>query len=582
MNDLAKARDTWQTRLIETQNMSKNVKARVENVKACNYQHGFQQEVYRVVRSHVFRVGNDLNQEVRSLQELFDGLKIAVTPLLKNFGAVMDELRKTQIHSALVPILKAFSLLELVDEKKVINLYETAHKSFTAISESMEIIKSSVFNIKEDIEKIDRTRLDDSYLKELSNANATMTEISNSMKSFINNMQELTKTAGLRFNDLKMQPINLRNENSYESVLKNYAEFPRLISAVVAESDKSVAILEQTQRAKVNATRAMMKNLLPVGQVLLNYQHMIKMISFVRTDLSKLQPLIIEIRVISKLSSTYKEYLAEIKRRNTNTDKSEKLIQRCAKKFESMFQTENTERKAFQELHESSYLKPLAVLLNKPPRTFRLNVLGEESALPDVGPLPSAIEDDFYFLEEGNTEERLKKCEKENGELVVKINSLVQDLSEKKAKVEEQEKQITSLNSLRHSNVSKSLKEESSKLKESENEALKEQNIKMSQENQTLQKRIQLLLAQLDNEQQNSAQKLQEYQQKIEDYQQQMSEQQQKVLSFEQKITDLESNNPDIKYLLDMGFSLELARKAINSTNSLDAALQWILEASRV
>jgi len=126
LSDLLRIRDSWQAVGTDLHNRCKNIKARFENVKAFNFQHDYQHEVYRVVRYHVFRVGNEITKEYRSVQELYDTVTVGLTPLLTSFSNIIEEYRKTAIHPTLVSMLQAPTLLVLLDEKKI--------KEFIAIS----------------------------------------------------------------------------------------------------------------------------------------------------------------------------------------------------------------------------------------------------------------------------------------------------------------------------------------------------------------------------------------------------------------------------------------------------------------
>jgi len=44
----------------------------------------------------------------------------------------------------------------------------------------------------------------------------------------------------------------------------------------------------------------------------------------------------------------------------------------------------------------------------------------------------------------------------------------------------------------------------------------------------------------------------------------------------------LENSSPDIKRLLDMGFAIELVRKALAANSSVENAVQWLLESSQL
>jgi len=55
-----------------------------------------------------------------------------------------------------------------------------------------------------------------------------------------------------------------------------------------------------------------------------------------------------------------------------------------------------------------------------------------------------------------------------------------------------------------------------------------------------------------------------------------------KIKDYEQRITVLENSSPDIKRLLDMGFAIELVRKALAANSSVENAVQWLLESSQL
>jgi len=51
---------------------------------------------------------------------------------------------------------------------------------------------------------------------------------------------------------------------------------------------------------------------------------------------------------------------------------------------------------------------------------------------------------------------------------------------------------------------------------------------------------------------------------------------------MEQRLALMEASKPEIKSLLDMGFSIELVRKAFATTTTVEGALLWLLESSKV
>jgi len=144
---------------------------------------------------------------------------------------------------------------------------------------------------------------------------------------------------------------------------------------------------------------------------------------------------------------------------------------------------------------------------------------------------------------------------------------LTKELSQSKLLIEDLNKQISSLTSF----SAKPAKEQTSTQPEdTENElkVLKETVSKQTQENQLLRKRNQILITEVD-----------QTQLKFKDLEQQTT---QKIKDLEQQITVMENSSPDIRKLRDMGFPIELVRKALAANNSIDGAVQWLLESSQV
>jgi len=137
------------------------------------------------------------------------------------------------------------------------------------------------------------------------------------------------------------------------------------------------------------------------------------------------------------------------------------------------------------------------------------------------------------------------------------LAAITKELSQSKQIMEELNKQISSLTSL---SSTKPVKEQSStQREETENEqkALKENISKQTQEIQLLRKRNQILITEVDQSSQ-------------------------KIKDLEQQITVMENSSPDIRKLRDMGFPIELVRKALAANSSIDGAVQWLLESSQV
>jgi uncharacterized protein YeeX (DUF496 family) len=297
----------------------------------------------------------------------------------------------------------------------------------------------------------------------------------------------------------------------------------------------------------------MMKNFGPIGKVMINSQNINKLFVSIRGGINQIQPIINEMKAISKLSSSYKDYVSEIIRRKNFDERSKKLSLYFQSQTQSELQSEMVKRRAFHELNGTTlHLKPLALLLNKPPQSPSVNIPNEDIIFPDLGAIPT-FEDDFCFVEEGTPEERLRRLEKEKGELSETLSAITKELTFAKQTIEDQSKQLTSLNN-------NSLKVQSMAPRE-DNEidikTLREVNSKLVQEIQTLRKKNQLLVSEIDT-----------HSIKIKDY--------------EQRITVLENSSPDIKRLLDMGFAIELVRKALAANSSVENAVQWLLESSQL
>jgi len=296
----------------------------------------------------------------------------------------------------------------------------------------------------------------------------------------------------------------------------------------------------------------MMKNFGPIGKVMLNSQNINKLFASIRGGINQIQPIITEMKTISKLSSIYKHYVTEIIRRKSFDERSKKLSLSFQTQSQSELQSELVKRRAFQELSGTIlHLKPLALLINKPPQSPTVTISNEDITLPNLGAMPT-LEDDFCFVEEGTPEERLKRLEKEKGELSETLSAITKELTSAKQIIEDQSKHISSLNN-------NSLKLQSMPQRDDNDtdiKTLREVNSKLAQEIQTLRKKNQLLLSEID-----------QHSQKIKDY--------------EQRITVLENSSPDIKKLLDMGFPIELVRKALAANTSVENAVQWLLESSQ-
>lgn len=555
ITDLHKVRDFWQRVGAELQNRSKNIKARLENVKAFNFQHDYQQEVYKILRNHVFRVGNDLKQEQRSVIELYEAIQINVKSISSTYHQMVEELKKTSIHPGLVPILKANTLLQLVDEKKVSGFYQIITSEFEGISKNVNLLKDSITKIRDDIDKIERTKLDENSLKELQSSVTTLGSILNDVKTFLSNYQDSLRTAGQRINEIVALP-HIRNENSYANVAQSFSETVKLSTLVLNSDDKSLLVLDQAQKVKINCTLEMMKNFGPIGKVMLNSQNINKLFVAIRGAINQIQPIINEMRAISKLSSAYKDYVTEIIRRKSFDERNKKLTLSFQSQTQSELQSELVKRRAFQELNGTTiHLKPLSLLLNKPSQSPTVTIPNEDIILPDLGAIPT-LEDDFCFVEEGTPEERLKRLEKEKGELSETLSAITKELTTAKQTIEDQTKQLSSLNNIISSN---SLKVQPTPPPDNEPDVkiLREVNSKLMQEIQTLRKKNQLLVSEIDT-----------HSLKIKDY--------------EQRITVLENSSPDIKRLLDMGFQIELVRKALAANSSVENAVQWLLESSQL
>jgi len=321
--------------------------------------------------------------------------------------------------------------------------------------------------------------------------------------------------------------------------------------------DKSVSVIEKAQKVKINCTLEMLKNFGPIGKVMLNSQNINKLFVSIRSGITQIQPIINEMRSISKLSSAYKDYVTEIIRRRSFDERSKKLTQSFQTQTNSGLQSELVKRRAFHELNGNTlHLKPLALLLNKPPQSPSVSVPNEDIILPDLGAIPT-LEDDFCFVEEGTPEERLKRLEKEKGELSETLSAITKELTSAKQTIDDQTKQLSSLNNIISSNSKVQSVVKRDDTNETDIKTLREVNSKLMQEIQALRKKNQLLVSDIDQKAL-------------------------KIKDDEQRITVLENSSPDIKRLLDMGFPIEQVRKALAAKNSVENAVQWLLESSQL
>jgi len=465
---------------------------------------------------------------------------------------MFEELKKTTIHPGLYPLLKANTLLQLVDEKKVSGFYQLIISEFDLITKNVTSLKDSITKIRDEIDKIERTKLDDNALKELQSSVTTIGNIINDVKNLLSSYQDSLRVAGQRINEIVAKP-HIRNENSYGQVTQSFTDTVKLSNAILVQDDRSFSVLEQAQKVKIHCTLEMMKNLGPLGKVMINSQNINKLFVSIRGGINQIQPIINEMKAISKLSSSYKDYVSEIIRRKNFDERSKKLSLYFQTQTQSELQSEMVKRRAFHELNGTTlHLKPLALLLNKPPQSPSVNIPNEDIIFPDLGAIPT-FEDDFCFVEEGTPEERLRRLEKEKGELSETLSAITKELTSAKQTIEDQSKQLTSLNN-------NSLKVQSMAPRddnETDIKTLREVNSKLVQEIQTLRKKNQLLVSEIDT-----------HSIKIKDY--------------EQRITVLENSSPDIKRLLDMGFAIELVRKALAANSSVENAVQWLLESSQL
>jgi len=559
LNDLQKIRDFWKFIASEFHHRYKNIKSRLDNVREFKFQHDYQQEVYKVVRYHSFRVGNDLNQQFRSVRDLFEVTKKSAQQILTSFNGVIEQLRNTKVHPALIGILNAQTLLQIVDEKKSLGYYQYINNEFKTIENNITNINTLVNKNSEAIDIIDRTKLDDFSLKELENSVTTLEAILSDVKTNLNTYNDSLKRTAQQLNDVRSSPSNVNAKNgNYDGVIKPFSENKnKITSNIISQDTKSMTLLETAQKAKVNCTLAMLKNLELIGKFLTESPKILKEMNSIREAITKIQPLIIEIRTITKLPILYKDYVTEIIRRKKFNDRITNFVQTFQTHIQSELKQELIKRSAFYELNgNTSYLKPLSIMLNKTPPNLTTNLSSDDISLPNLGDI-NTLDDDFCFIEEGTTEEKLKRVEKEKGELSEILASVTKELTTAKQTIEHQSKQITSLSKqFSFTKEVPSVKPEPQQ-QQSDLNNLKEGNTKLTQEIQSLKKRNQILVSEID-------------------------ESSQKIKQLEQRLSQMEINKPEIKSLLDMGFSMDLVRKAFATTTTVEGALQWLLESSKV
>jgi hypothetical protein len=307
--------------------------------------------------------------------------------------------------------------------------------------------------------------------------------ILNDIKNYLSSYQDTLRNAGQRITDIINLP-HIRNETSYHNVALSFSDTVKLSTAILNLDDKSLLELDKSQKFKLKCTLEMMKNFGPIGKVMLNSQNINKLFASVRGGINQIQPIINEMRAISKLSSAYKNYVTEIIRRKSFDERSKKLSLSIQSQAHSELQSELVKRRAFQELNGTTlHLKPLALLLNKPPQSPTVTIPQDDIIFPDLGAIPT-FEDDFCFVEEGTPSDRLKRLEKEKGELSETLSAITKELTFAKQTIEDQSKQLSSLNN-------NSLKVQSNNTSDNETDikTLREVNSKLMQEIQTLRKK---------------------------------------------------------------------------------------------
>jgi hypothetical protein len=439
LNRLSIVLENWREKGNFVKNLYKNIKARRMNIMTSNTQHEYQHDVYKVLRSHVIRVGSDLLQVFQPVEDLFVNYKTTLEPLLKSYENSINELRKTPVHEALRPFTTATNLLELLDEKKLRDLHKRLEEDFHSLSSNMASAREAVKRINEEVDSVVRTKLDDSAVTLLKNTKDMVSENASKAKGYVNSYLDHLKQVSRTVTDIRQNPK--RTDAEIEQALKSghYLEFPKIIAAIKMEDDNSTKILKSCEEAKIKATRAMVGNLHTIGRVLLDVEHTQNMIKFLQTGVLQSQPQIQELKKITKLQSTYKESLKEIQRRKAYSQKIDSLYKHHDKFFKTLQNDEITKRLAFQANYGQYLLPQLVPFLVKTEQDERnvpavqLSLRPFDQDIPDIGQLPVSLEDDFSLISdyESNPKDALKRKEEENAQLLEQIQVLLKQTEEK-------------------------------------------------------------------------------------------------------------------------------------------------------
>jgi hypothetical protein len=125
-------------------------------------------------------------------------------------------------------------------------------------------------------------------------------------------------------------------------------------------------------------------------------------------------------------------------RRKKFNDRITNFVQSFQTQIQSELNQESIKRRAFNELNGNIiYLKPLSLLINKPSPNININFSSEDINLPDLGDI-TTVEDEFCFIEQGTTEEKLKRVEREKGELSEILSTVTKELSVAKQTIDHQ------------------------------------------------------------------------------------------------------------------------------------------------
>jgi len=503
-----------------------------------------------------------------------------VRPLKDVFESIVTELRNTTIHPSLSIYSKSRNLLEALDENVVRKNFNCLKEEYDSLSMNMVSIKDDVLRIKEEMNTVVGTKLDESPISLMKQARNQASDQHSTVKKYMETFDNLEKQAN---NQLK----TIRAEKSKDVDIKQamnskiYSDITQLFSLICKEDENSKRNTLICKEAKSNATKAMLGNIHSMGQVLLNIGHTFSSISSIQKGLNQLDSLVSEFKKISKLMYVYRDCLKETQRRKMYGNQTEALVSRLNTYLKSLRDNEITKRLAFQKNFQNEILEQLTPFLVKTEEEERklpfiqLSLSPFDEDIPEIDEIESSLEDEFSLViadSELNPTERMKALEEENARLIERINGLLtkqtidssRQILIKNQRISQLESEVEAMRGYINSN------ETSTKTRVDNDKKLTDVTIELHQyqrDNNMLQYRNQILQRQY----QEMIEKNSLYEKRITELQHQLEKSKQSNDQF--------ANEQSILKITEMGFSRDSAIKALMlNNNQLELATAWLLE----